>query len=59
MRTFIIETTAIDEDGYTIATVIPGGGAITDHPYWAGDPESHYVANLSNLEVGDTIVMEE
>lgn len=55
MITYTITFMTIDDEGYTVATLLPGGGFVSDHPYWAGDEESHYVAGLSDKTIGDSI----
>jgi len=49
-----ITSIALDE-GFSIAVVTPGGGVLTDHPYWANIPGSHYLHGLSAMKVGDYV----
>ena len=57
MITYTITVIDIDDDGYTTATLLPGGGVITDHPYWENRDGSHYVAGLSGMKVGDSVTI--
>jgi len=55
--TYTIASITVDADGYTTATLIPGNGVVTDHPYWSDKDGGHYVDGLSDKVVGDSITL--